>query len=257
MTIKFEKYQATGNDFIMIDNRGGNFPKTNEALIARLCHRQFGIGADGLILIEAADEADFTMVYFNADGATGSFCGNGSRAATRYAESLGLITKNGSLEAFDGTHFAEIDDNVIRMSMADVQNGSPALNGIFIDTGSPHYVEFRDNLKSIDVFTEGKVLRMHEHFKPGGCNVNFVEKVAPNKIGVRTFERGVENETLSCGTGVTASAMVAVSEEGRHSIRVETLGGELLIDFEKTAKGYENVFLSGPAKQVFSGELSY
>ena len=257
MTIKFEKFQATGNDFIMMDNRDGKFPKTDHALIAHLCHRQFGIGADGLILIEAAEAADFTMVYFNADGAPGSFCGNGSRAATRFAESLGLIVKNGSLQAFDGIHFAEIDDKVIRMSMANVQNGSPVLNGIFIDTGSPHYVEFRDNLKSIDVFTEGKALRKHDQFKPGGSNINFVETVAQNKIGVRTFERGVENETFSCGTGVTASAMVSVRNEGRHSISVETLGGELVIDFEKTANGYENVFLTGPANQVFSGEITY
>lgn len=256
MTFKFEKYQATGNDFIMVDNREGFFPKQDQAYIAQLCHRQFGIGADGLILIEEAEEADFSMVYFNADGAPGSFCGNGSRAATRFAESLGLVTENGSLLAFDGLHFAQIDSNVIRMSMANVQNGSPVLAGTFIDTGSPHYVEFKDGIASIDVFTEGRNIRSHEQFSPGGCNVNFVERKAPNKIAVRTFERGVENETLSCGTGVTASAMIAAEKNGSHSIKVETPGGELSIDFVKTENGYENVFLTGPAIRVYGGEIS-
>lgn len=255
MTLPFEKYQATGNDFVIIDNRKEIFPKTEQSLIARICHRQFGIGADGLILIEDTPEANFAMLYFNADGAPGSFCGNGSRAATRYAASLGLINKAGNLLAFDGLHKAEIDKNVIKMSMADVQNGSKSLNGTFIDTGSPHYVEFRKDLNSLDVFTEGKNLRQHEQFKPGGANINFVEIKTPTAIKVRTFERGVENETLSCGTGVTASAMVMAREFGNHTISIETLGGKLKIQFVKAENGFKNVFLIGPAKKVFSGTI--
>ena len=255
MILHFEKYQATGNDFIMLDNRSGNFPANHQAQIARLCHRQFGIGADGLILIENSTAANFRMVYFNADGAPGSFCGNGSRAATRYAETLGLIKEKGSLEASDGLHQAKIDRNVIAMSMADVQNGRKILNGIFIDTGSPHYLEFRENLEAIDVFTEGKRLREHDEFSPGGTNVNFVTIKDKQRISVRTFERGVENETLSCGTGVTASAMIAAEGHGVHKISVETQGGQLEISFEKTPEGFSNVFLTGPAEKVYSGEI--
>ena len=255
MTIPFEKYQATGNDFVLIDNRDGSFPKTDQALVARLCHRKFGIGADGLILIEESTLANFTLVYFNADGALGSFCGNGSRAATRFAASLGLIIDEGKLESFDGLHQASIRQNVIKMSMASVQNGSKILNGTFIDTGSPHYVELRNNLDSLNVFTEGKLLREHEQFKPGGANINFVEIEAPEKIAVRTFERGVEDETLSCGTGVTAAALVTAEGSGSHQVEVNTLGGDLEIIFDKTAAGFENVFLIGPAEKVFSGEI--
>ena len=255
MTIYFEKYQATGNDFVMIDNRQGVFPSSDQALVARLCDRRFGIGADGLILIEETPEANFSMVYFNADGAPGSFCGNGSRAATRFAESLGMISGKGNLIAFDGIHQAETNKNVIKMSMADVQNGSQVLNGTFIDTGSPHYVETRISLDSVDVFTEGKKLREHEEFKPGGSNINFVEQQGVGQIKVRTFERGVENETLSCGTGVTASALISVQEPGAHAVKVQTLGGDLEIIFEKTAVGFRNIFLIGPAEKVFSGNI--
>ena len=255
MTLRFEKYQATGNDFVMIDNREGKFELNNQALVARLCHRQFGIGADGLILIEASDVASFRMVYFNADGAPGSFCGNGSRAATRFAESLGLIRESGSLEAYDGIHQAKIGKNVITMSMADVQNGRKILDGTFIDTGSPHYVVFRESLEAIDVFTEGKRFREDEAFSPAGTNVNFVAIKDKQLISVRTFERGVENETLSCGTGVTASAMIAARDLGNHQIGVETLGGTLEIMFEKTSEGFKDVFLTGPAEKVYSGKI--
>lgn len=255
MRVKFEKYQATGNDFVMIDNRSDHFPVNDEALITKLCDRRFGVGGDGLILVEESDKADFTMVYFNADGAPGSFCGNGSRAATRYAESLGMISGNGSLMAFDGLHKAEIRPDVIKISMTDVQNGSKVLDGTFIDTGSPHYVEFRDHLNSIDVFTEGKILRENETFKPGGTNVNFVSINDPSSIEVRTFERGVENETLSCGTGVTAAALAAMADDGIHSVNVKTLGGKLIVEFERRGNEFRNVYLIGPAEKVFSGKI--
>jgi diaminopimelate epimerase len=255
MIIKFDKYQATGNDFVMIDNRYGKFPKLDQPLIARLCHRKFGIGADGLILIEDSVQADFSMVYFNADGALGSFCGNGSRAATQFAASLGMVSEKGSLEAFDGIHQAEIGQNVIKMSMSDVQNGSKLLNGTFIDTGSPHYVEFRESLDAVDVYTEGKKLREDEQFAPGGSNINFVELLGADQIKVRTFERGVENETLSCGTGVTAAALTTARLNGDHSVQVTTLGGLLKIEFSKSDEGFHHVFLTGPAENVFSGEF--
>ena len=255
MKLQFEKFQATGNDFVMVDNRDNFFPKDDQPLVARLCDRKFGIGADGLILVEHSNEADFKMVYYNADGGLGSFCGNGSRAASRFAKSLGLIDKKGSLMAFDGLHELEIDSSVIKMAMTDVQFGRKTLNGTFIDTGSPHYVEYHNTIDSLDVFTEGRNLRQHENFKPGGANINFVEIINQNEIKVRTFERGVENETLSCGTGVTASALSSVTDFGNHSVRVTTPGGILEVTFEKTATDYTNIHLIGPAEMVFQGEL--
>ena len=173
MTLKFNKYQATGNDFVILDNRDKSFPKNDQDLIARICDRKFGIGGDGLILIEDSEQASFKMIYFNADGGLGSFCGNGSRAATRYAQSLGLIDKTGSLLAYDGLHSVEIESNFIKIQMRDVQYGRNVLHGTFIDTGSPHYVELSNNVGSIDVFTKGKHLRHNEEFKPEGTNINF------------------------------------------------------------------------------------
>ena len=254
MKINFHKYQATGNDFIIIDNRSRQFPASDKTLIQRLCHRKFGIGADGLILLENSEIADFKMLYYNADGSLGSFCGNGSRAVASFAQSLGLIDDRGVFEAYDGIHKTIIKGNLIQINMSDVQNGRQLLNGTFLDTGSPHYIKFVSDLDKLDVFQLGKRLRYSSEFAPNGSNINFVEKITEDKIKVRTYERGVENETLSCGTGVTAAAM-ATSQKLTNKVEVSTAGGQLSVSFEKVADGYQNVWLKGPAEMVYSGKI--
>jgi diaminopimelate epimerase len=254
MQFQVQKYQATGNDFVIIDNRESLFPTDDSSLIQKLCHRKFGIGADGLILLEKSEIADFIMKYYNADGSLGSFCGNGSRAIVHFARSLGLIESTGSFEAFDGLHKTIIDGDLIQINMADVQNGIQLLNGTFLDTGSPHYIEFVNDVENLDVVQLGKKLRYSSEFAPNGSNINFVEKITENEIKVRTYERGVENETLSCGTGVTAAA-IAASPEQINKVTVSTTGGQLSVEFEKFGDGYQNVWLKGPAELVFSSEI--
>ena len=255
MPIGFLKYQSTGNDFVLIDNRKGKFPADYKTLIHKICDRKFGVGADGLILLETSKLADFTMQYYNADGSLGSFCGNGSRAIVSFAQSLGIIVKSATFEAYDGIHEAIIAGDRIQIKMADVQNGRQLLNGTFIDTGSPHYIEFVENLDEMDVVQEGKTLRYSTIFAPNGSNINYVEKAGQGKIRVRTYERGVENETLSCGTGVTASAIVAASAGLGNNIAISTLGGDLRVWFEQNEIGYHNIWLEGPTEKVFSGEF--
>ena len=255
MPIKFFKYQSTGNDFVLIDNREGVFPGNDTAFINRLCDRKFGIGADGLILLADSEIADFDMQYYNADGSLSSFCGNGSRAIVSFANYLGIIEDTARFEAYDGMHEAVISGNLIEVKMADVQNGRPVLNGTFIDTGSPHYIEIVENLDNIDVVQQGKAARNLAIFAPDGSNINYVEKTGEGKIKVRTYERGVENETLSCGTGVTASAIIAASSRPGNNILISTLGGELEVRFEKNDGGYHNIWLAGPTEMVFAGEL--
>ena len=255
MTITFKKYQSTGNDFILIDDRQLSFPADNQAIISRLCDRRFGIGADGLILVQEMEGVSFKMVYFNADGSEGSFCGNGSRAAVHFAKSLGMFVKTCTFKAFDGLHEAQIKENLIQVKMKDVQNGSHLLNGTFIDTGSPHYVEFVDNVDEVDVLERGKDLRYSTHFGSDGSNINFVELLDDNKVKVRTYERGVENETLSCGTGVTASALTTSQNEGNNEITIITKGGELTVSFSQHKGFFDNIWLKGPTEMVFDGKI--
>ncbi len=255
MLLKFFKYQATGNDFIMVDNRQGVFPENDPALISRLCHRKFGIGADGIILLEEAKEANFTMVYYNPDGSQ-SFCGNGSRAAVHFARSLGMLGDSGSFVAIDGIHQAKISGATVQVNMANVSPGKEILNGVFYATGSPHYVTFVDHVDRVDVVAEGRSLRHHQAFQPGGSNINFVEITGADQISVRTYERGVEDETLSCGTGVTAAAIAASVRGLGNKINITTPGGNLQVGFTLTPNGFTGVWLSGPATLVFSGELT-
>jgi diaminopimelate epimerase len=255
MSISFFKYQSTGNDFVLIDNREGKFPAGNSRLIYKICDRKFGVGADGLILLETSEFADFSMQYYNADGSLGSFCGNGSRAVVSFAQSLGIIDDSARFEAYDGLHEAIIADNLIQIKIADVQNGRQLLNGTFIDTGSPHYIEFVENIDEMDVVQRGRAVRYSTIFAPNGSNINYVEKVGQGKIRVRTYERGVENETLSCGTGVTASAIAAAGAGLGNNIAISTLGGDLKVWFEHNETGYHNIWLEGPTEKVFSGEL--
>jgi diaminopimelate epimerase len=262
MKLHFYKYQATGNDFILIDNRDGKAALTVDQ-IGQLCDRKFGVGADGLIQIEKDPQLDFKMVYYNSDGSQ-SLCGNGTRAAVKMASSLGLVNGKAKFLAYDGVHQASMLENgSIRVRMNDVSDWKEQDGGIFIDTGSPHYIRYVKNLKDFPVVEEGKAIRYSKPFQPGGTNVNFVELLGDNTLFVRTYERGVENETLSCGTGVTAAALAAAFKGYTSPIDIQVLGGRLSVDFKFSQSGlptgqagiFEDIFLTGPAKMVFEGDL--
>jgi len=251
MNLTFYKYQGTGNDFVMIDNRNLGFKQNNIALINHLCDRRFGIGADGLILLNPSDTYDFTMVYYNADGNESTMCGNGGRCLVAFAHDLGVIEKNTTFDAVDGVHHATIENGLVNLQMIDVTDISISENSAFLDTGSPHHVELVENIGSYDVFNQGK---RAPYFKEG-ANVNFAEAIAPNTFRVRTYERGVEDETLACGTGVTAVAIAMYEQNITESNQIKLLveGGELEVSFDKKENSYQNVFLKGPAKFVFQG----
>ena len=254
MTITFHKYQGTGNDFIIIDDRDSAFPRENNQLVAHLCDRKFGIGADGLMLLKSSESYDFEMIYFNADGHEGSMCGNGGRSIVQFAYDQKIVGDQTTFLAVDGEHTATVSD-VVSLSMANVNEVLENETGIFMDTGSPHHVEFVSDLNDFDVLGQGSEVRNSNLYAPSGTNVNFVEKVGSNSIFVRTFERGVEDETLSCGTGVTACAITAVMKGMRSPINVKTLGGQLSVAFDVNNKVYTNIYLIGPAQFVFKGEV--
>jgi len=257
MQIPFYKYQGTGNDFILIDNRQHFFPKSNTKLIARLCDRKFGIGADGLILLEPSDQYDFTMVYFNADGNISSMCGNGGRCITAFAKKLKLIDNKTVFEAIDGTHEATIEKDVVSLKMIDVATVEQFEDHLFLDTGSPHHITFVDDVKNVNVKITGRKIRFGAPYFEEGSNVNFVQKVDKDTFKVRTYERGVEDETLSCGTGVTAVAIAAhnAHKTQNNTVILETPGGNLEVSFDHDNNTYKNVFLKGKATLVFSGEI--
>ncbi len=257
MKLTFYKYQGTGNDFILIDNRSLLFKKDAKS-IEKLCDRKFGIGADGLILLETSKNPsdDFSMVYFNADGKESSMCGNGGRCIAAFAKKLGLVEKEAKFSAIDGEHLAVLDGETIRLKMMDVNEIEDLGNGYFLDTGSPHHVLFTEEVGLLNVKSEGAKIRYSEKYGEEGTNVNFVQGKEAVFI-VRTYERGVEDETLSCGTGAVAVAL-AVYFSGKTSlnkINLETLGGNLSVNFEKSGKAYTNIWLNGPAEQVFKGEI--
>ena len=252
--IHFHKYQGTGNDFIMIDDRDLKFPSDQIDIISMMCHRKFGIGSDGLILIQPHDQLDFKMVFFNPDGSK-SLCGNGSRCAVAFANALGMISDETRFETTDGEHHAFIEKENIHFSLHDVSKVQPYGKDLFIDTGSPHYLKMVQDLDNIDVIKEGQDIRYSELFSPSGTNVNFIE-LNQDRIRVRTYERGVENETLSCGTGVTASALAANLSGMEGPIRVETRGGTLFVTFDRgNDNDFKNIYLAGPAKKVFEGDF--
>lgn len=255
--IGFNKYQGAGNDFIIIDNRNSIFNPDDAVLIKQLCDRRFGIGADGLILINRKPEFDFEMVYFNADGYIGSMCGNGGRCAADFAVKSGIAGNKLRFVAADGIHDAVSEDELIRLKMNDVNEIRSVAGNYFLNTGSPHYVVFASDLNNFDVFNEGKKIRWSEDFQPGGTNVNFVEP-GNNGIYVRTFERGVEDETLSCGTGVTASAIASVLSGHFVSspVNVRTRGGNLKVEFNVTGNHITDIWLTGPATFVFEGKIN-
>jgi diaminopimelate epimerase len=255
MKIPFQKYEATGNDFVIIDNRKGEYFFSIDQ-IKKICNRKFGVGADGLMLIERHPTLDFNLIYFNSDGSA-SLCGNGSRAAVRMASSLGMINGHATFNAYDGLHDAEVLPNsIVRLKMNDVREVKKSDNGFFINTGSPHFIQTVSNAKDFAVVEEGKKIRYSELFKPGGTNANFIELLPNNTIFVRTYERGVEDETLSCGTGVTAAAIAAKFQGYQSPVGIRTLGGELSVEFKSSQDGsFTDVYLIGPAKKVFEGTL--
>lgn len=255
MIIEFYKYQGTGNDFIMLDDRENKFDLADNALIAALCERRMGIGADGLILLREHDTLDFEMIYFNSDGNQSSMCGNGGRCIVAFAHMLEVIDAKTTFMAIDGEHKGEIIEDSISLQMKDVTSIEGVGDGLVIDTGSPHYVKVVDDLENLDVNKQGRKIRNSAPFKKQGINVNFVLDAA--ELQVCCYERGVEAETLSCGTGVVATAIAmhyANCIEGNF-ISVNTKGGELSVSFEEFNGAYRNIWLRGQASMVYFGEF--
>ncbi|TWO30899.1 diaminopimelate epimerase [Seonamhaeicola sediminis] len=257
MRQEFYKYQGTGNDFVMIDNRQQTFDKNNTKHVAFLCDRRFGIGADGLILLENHSEYDFKMVYYNSDGNESTMCGNGGRCLVAFARDLGVITDKTVFEAIDGVHHASINGDVVKLQMVDVNNIEKHDNHTFLDTGSPHHVQFEEHIEDFDIKTKGAEIRYGAPYNAAGSNVNFVKKISDDTFTVRTYERGVEDETLSCGTGVTAVAiaMHATKETNKNLINLNVQGGDLKVSFDVEKGIYKNVWLIGPAKLVYQGTI--
>lgn len=257
MDKSFYKYQGTGNDFIVFDNRTLFFPKRNNELISTLCNRHFGIGADGLILLENDKNSDFKMVYFNADGNESTMCGNGGRCIVAFAQKLHLFDKKTSFLAIDGLHHATIDASSVSLQMIDVSEVRISEHSIFVNTGSPHHIEIVDDLEHFPVIDKARKI-IKSKYSTEGCNVNFVEQLNDNTFNVRTYERGVEDETLACGTGVTAVAiaMHKINKTNSNHIKLNVLGGNLEVKFIAEHDRYANVVLSGPTQFVFKGTLS-
>lgn len=258
MLLHFHKYHGTGNDFILVDNRKNEYFFTREQ-IQGICERRFGIGADGLMLLNDKPGYDFEMKYYNADGKEGSMCGNGGRCMIKFVYHLGVHREQYKFLAVDGPHEAEIDiDGIVSLKMKDVRTIKKFHNDYILDTGSPHYIKMVNHVMEYDVYKKGHEIRYSKEFEDEGINVNFVELTdEPDKIIVRTYERGVEDETLSCGTGVTAAALVCYhNENGFNEVEVKTLGGILSVEFDKTDESrYENIWLCGPAEKVFEGTV--
>ncbi len=260
MKISFYKYHGTGNDFVMLDGRSKKFVMPSEKQINHLCHRQFGIGADGLIVVTKSKKADFEMLYFNADGKPGSMCGNGGRCTIAFAKELGLIKNKTQFLAYDGLHEGAIDKKgEVTLKMSDVKGIDAKGHDFELNTGSPHYIIFAKDIGKIDVFKEGQKIRYNKVYTSNGINVNFVE-IKNNELFVRTYERGVENETLSCGTGVTAAAIAFAKLEKKkksYAVNIQTPGGNLKVSFKtKDHNHFSEIQLTGPATQVYQGQIN-
>lgn len=260
MKIKFYKYQATGNDFIIIDAREENLILEKKD-IQFLCDRHFGIGSDGLIIFGNSDKADFSMQFFNPDGSGGMMCGNGGRSIVKFASDKGVISDSCSFIAPDGLHFATINNDIISLKMVNPTLLQRFEDGFYINTGTSHFVVFEEDLNKINIIEKGRSIRYDERFSHyNGCNVNFVEEISLNNIRIRTYERGVEDETLACGTGICASALTYSIEKGlkngKHTINISAKGGDLQVEFEKDSdNSLSEVYLIGTANSVFEGEI--
>ena len=252
--MEFYKYQGTGNDFVMIDNRDLQFNK-DKKIIEKLCDRRFGIGADGLILLENDEKYEFKMVYYNSDGGESTMCGNGGRCLVAFAFFLDIFENKCTFIAIDGEHEAEIHNGIVKLKMIDVESISNDGDDSVLNTGSPHYVKYVEDIANFNVFAEGNSIRNSDNYVEKGINVNFVENISNDEIFVRTYERGVEDETFSCGTGVTASALTFLQKSNLTSVKVKTLGGDLRVYAEKSGDSFREIWLEGPAKQVFEGKV--
>ncbi|MCF8461875.1 MAG: diaminopimelate epimerase [Flavobacteriales bacterium] len=256
MLIPFSKYHGTGNDFIMIDNRELKL-ELSQNQIAQLCNRRFGIGADGLILLQM-EERTVRMVYFNSDGAPSSMCGNGGRCFVDFAQNLNVLRDEGEFLAVDGMHPFKMTDSLVSLKMGNVSSIEAIGDAVYMDTGSPHYVTMVDEVLDIDIISDARKVRYNERFSAKGTNVNFVEMM-DGVTHIRTYERGVEDETLSCGTGATAAA-IAMHHLGNVSetdIPVKVLGGKVSVSFKPEADGsYTDIWLTGPTAHVFDGKIA-
>jgi diaminopimelate epimerase len=255
-SIHFYKYQGTGNDFVIIDNRHGKYNDLTEEQVHQFCDRRFGIGADGLMLLNEKEGYDFGMKYYNADGKEGSMCGNGGRCLIAFARKMGIIKEHLRFIAVDGPHEATMKGNDwVNLKMQDVDGVEMGSLYYYLNTGSPHFVQFTDDVQAVDVYEAGRQIRYNDRFAKEGTNVNFVQNTNEG-IFVRTYERGVEDETYSCGTGVTAAALMTAKEEKDYVVPVQTLGGALEVHFTKTGeRSYTNIWLCGPATLVYEGEI--
>lgn len=258
MEIKFYKYQGTGNDFVILDNRDGRYDGLSNKQVKALCERRFGIGADGLMLLNTHLNFDFEMKYYNADGSESSMCGNGGRCMIKFAGDQGITRTNYKFVAIDGAHEGSINtDGTIALRMMEVDEIKYMHGNYILNTGSPHFVTMNNDVMHLDVFKKGREIRYSKEFEKEGINVNFVEQTSDrDRIKVRTYERGVEDETLSCGTGVTAAALVcAHNDNGFNRVEVETKGGCLSVEFDKIGDSFKNIWLNGPAVKVFEGVI--
>lgn len=257
MQFQFYKYQGTGNDFVLIDNRNLFFPKENVSMIKYICDRRLGVGADGLMLLENIDGYDFKMVYYNSDGNESSMCGNGGRCISAFAKQLGIVDNKGNFIAIDGLHEFIIENELVHLKMIDVSEVLRDNEAYVLFTGSPHYVCFRNEINKINLVPEARSIRYNNTYKQNGININFVEEQA-NIFSMRTYERGVEDETLSCGTGTVAVALSIAIKNNLPSgkIEINTLGGKLQVAYTKVDTTFINIWLIGAAKLVFKGSIN-
>jgi diaminopimelate epimerase len=259
MTIHFYKYHGTGNDFVLVDNRSGKYFNLSTEQIQKICDRRFGIGADGFMMLNEKTGYDFEMLYYNANGLEGTMCGNGGRCIVKFAHDIGIQKSEYFFVAVDGTHEAIFSDdkNLVSLKIQNVTDIKRHEMDFVLNTGSPHFVRMTKDLKNLNVVQEGRKIRYAADFEKEGINVNFVEIQNDDSIFVRTYERGVEDETFSCGTGVTAAALAFHQNKiGSHSVNIQTIGGKLNVTFEQNSNGkYEHIWLKGPAVKVFEGNI--
>ncbi|MFT6851119.1 MAG: diaminopimelate epimerase [Sphingobacteriales bacterium] len=259
MKSNFYKYQGTGNDFIIFDDRDNTLDTMDPSFFERICDRKFGIGADGVMQLKKHPDFDFEMVYRNSDGKIGSMCGNGGRCIIAFAHAIGIKKELYYFLAPDGEHHGKLTKNGTAISMGDVQDIENIGSDFILDTGSPHYIKFVQEPSQVNIIEDAHAIRYGDRFNLRGVNVNFVKQISPEELVIRTYERGVEDETLSCGTGVTAAAIASLvksDKQGQKEVKIQTSGGDLSVRINrKSEKSFVDIWLEGPATFVFQGSL--